>query len=376
MAIHLPWRDLVHRRARTTAALAGVIVAVVLLYMQLGFYLACRTSSTRVLDLFHFDLAITSARYTYTLESHRFQDALVHKAAALPAVDGVTPVSIGPGTWRNPQSGRSYDLLAVGVDPDKTRFRNPEAQGRLAELKALDTVLFDRHANPILGENPVGTVSELDGRRLTVAGQYTWGAGFIAQGIGLTSRSTFRRVFEHAQRRDIQLGLIRLRPGADAHATLGELRRRMPENVRVWTRDQLRAQDRRFFMSDRPIGLMFTSGVLVALLVGAVILYQVLASEVTSRRSELATLQALGFTRARVRRLIIEQGMLYALLAFIPATAAAMALFHGVRRLTRLPLELTPGLALAVLVLSLLMCVLGAEPAGRRVRHTDPAELF
>ena len=56
MPIQLAWYDLVHRRARTSAALGGVLFAIVLIFMQLGFYLACRTSATRIQTLLDFDL--------------------------------------------------------------------------------------------------------------------------------------------------------------------------------------------------------------------------------------------------------------------------------------------------------------------------------
>ncbi len=376
MAVHLPWNDLKHRRARTIAALAGVVVAIVLLYMQLGFYGACRVSSMRILGLMDFDLAITSARYSYILESHHFSRDLLRRAMAVEGVAATSPLWIAPATWRNPQTGRSYDTMAIGLDLGKTRLRSQEAGAQLDALRRLDTVLFDRASHPVLGDNPVGTVSEMAGRRLTVAGEFSWGAGFVAQGIVLTSRQTFDRLSHLGRHQRIQLGLIHLDPSTDPQRALAELQRRLPEGVTVWTRSQVMAQDRRFFMQDRPIGLMFTSGVAVALMVGAMILFQILASEVTSRRSELATLQALGFSRRRVHWMITEQGLLYALLAFLPATLTALLLFKAIRDFTRLPLQLSWELAGLVLLLSLLMCCLGAVPAGRRVCSVDPAELF
>ena len=358
------------------AALAGVVVAIVLLYMQLGFYGACRISSMRILDLMDFDLAITSARYSYILESHHFSRDLLQRTTAVEGVAATSPLWVAPSAWRNPQTGRSYDTLAVGLDLEKTRLRSEEANAQLHTLQRLDTVLFDRSSHPVLGDNPPGTVSEMARRRLTVAGDFSWGAGFTAQGIVLTSRQTFDRLSNLGRHHRAQLGLIRLDPGVDAQRALAEIQRRLPQGAKVWTRSQLKAQDRGFFMQERPIGLMFTSGVAVALMVGAMILFQILASEVTSRRSELATLQALGFSRRRVHWMITEQGLLYALLAYLPATMVALLLFKAVRDFTRLPLELSWGLAGLVLLLSLVMCCMGAVPAGRRVCSVDPAELF
>lgn len=374
MAVHLPWHDLLHRRARTLAALTGVIVAMVLLYMQIGFYEACRISSTRVLDLLEFDLALTSARYTYILESDDFSRQVLQRAASVDGVSDVSSIRFGPSRWRDPESLRAYDTLALGVDPARTRLR--PAGVTLSLLQPMETAFFDRASHPILGHNPVGTWAEMDGHRLRVVGELDWGAGFIGQGLVLLGNESFLRIFEERSRDEIELGLIRLESGAQASAVASRLRPRLPDDVRLWSRSELRAQDRRFFMGDRPIGLMFTSGVVLALLVGAVILFQVLASEVTSRRSELATLQAIGYSRARVFGMLVEQGLLYGFFAFLPATLLVSGFFVVIRDLTRLPIHLTWPLAIGVLVLSSLMCLVGAAAAGRRLRQADPADLF
>jgi putative ABC transport system permease protein len=374
--LQLVWKELIHRRARTAAALAGVVFALVLMFMQLGFYLACRVSATRIHALLDFDALITSARYTFAIEADRMARDRLELARAVPGVAAVSAVRVGPGLWRSPQSRNRYDAVLLGVDPADRPFRLDALDRQLDLLHQADTVLFDQSAHPVLGANPPGTVSEFNHRRLRVAGGFTWGVGFVANGVAVTSEHTFANVFPSRSPGDLQLGLVKLRPGARLADVMRDLDARLPDDVVVWSRAEIEARDRSFFLSERPIGLMFQSGVVLAVLVGGIILFQVLASEVTHRRGELATMQALGYTRGQVYRMVAAQGLAYTLAAFLPASLLAFGLYALVRRVARLPMELTAGPLAAVLGMSLLMCTAGALLASRRVRAADPADLF
>lgn len=371
-----------HRRARTTAALGGVLFAILLIFMQLGFYMACRDSSIRVHDLLDFDLALTSPRYTSLVQSHHFPRGRLQQAAAVDGIESVAGVRVAPSLWRSNTFDNRYDNLVVSVDPSDRPFVHPEIAAQLDLLKVPDTLLYDRAAHPLQGNNPAGTVTEIApagrilGRRVEVVGTFEWGAGFVANGVAITAHPTFVQLFPDRHPEDLQLGLIRLRDGARQGTVVAALRHLLPDDVRVWSRSQLEARDRRFFLRERPIGLMFTSGVALAMLVGGMILFQVLASEVTSRRDEFATLQAIGYSPSQVVRVVLEQGLLYTLMAYLPAALLAAGLFQVTRQVTRLPMQLDGIQLLVVLLASLTMCLSGALLASGRIRSADPADLF
>lgn len=376
MALRLAWHDLLHRRARTAAALVGVVFAIVLIFMQSGFYLACRASATRVHALLDYDVMITSQRYAFVMKADALARDRLHAARAVDGVAGVAGVLVAPSLWLSPTSRNRYDLVLLGVDLDDRPFQAAAVDGQLDVLRRTGTVLFDHRAHPVLGDNPPGTVTEFNGHRVEVAGEFEWGAGFVANGLAVSSRPTFARLVPDQDVEQVQLGLVRLEPGADADRVVRDLRARLPADVAVWRRSEVEAADRRFFLSERPIGIMFTSGVLLALTVGGIIIFQILASEVTSRRSEFATLQALGYSQSQVYGLVLTQGFLYTLAAFLPSAALAWLLFDVTREMARLPMRLDLPLLAAVLGASLLMSLSGALVASRKVRQADPAELF
>ena len=65
--------------------------------------------------------------------------------------------------------------------------------------------------------------------------------------------------------------------------------------MRVLTRAQLETQEQKYWAQETPAGLVFGLGVVLAVVVGIVILYQVLATDVTKHLPEYATLKALGY---------------------------------------------------------------------------------
>jgi putative ABC transport system permease protein len=155
-----------------------------------------------------------------------------------------------------------------------------------------------------------------------------------------------------------------------------EMARRVAPEARVLTRAQLNAMEQDFWLNTKPIGIMFTSGVLVAFTIGAVILYQVLASEVQNRLREYATLKALGYDNRYVYGVVLRQGLIFSLLGFAPAWLGALVLYHLLRTVALLPVWMEGTRIVGVLGLVLLMCLCATFFAVRKLRAADPADLF
>jgi putative ABC transport system permease protein len=371
----LSWHNVTHRKARTLATLAGVGFAIVLIYMQLGVYVVCWKTSTIVHELLDFDIALTSSRYIFLLNPEPLPRERLHQAAAVAGVESVEPVQIGVADWRNTVSRLDMQVLVLGVDPSDRPFILPDLNDSLPLLTRINTAIMDELAMPGIGPHHPGTVTEVAGCRLEVVGAYRWGAGFHGPGTLIVSEHTFARMFGTALP-TADLALVRLSTEADAAAVARDIGRRLPEDARVWTRSALEEVDRAFFMTDRPTGLIFTSGVVLGFVVGTVILLQVLSSEVSNHLSEFATLKALGYSPAQVYAVVIEQGFTYALASFIPASVLAWGLFAVIEAKTMISSPMHLDLMAAVLALSLVMCSVAGLLATRRLDAADPADLF
>ncbi|MEO1370235.1 MAG: peptide ABC transporter permease, partial [Acidobacteriota bacterium] len=99
MRTRLAWHDLLHRRARTLAALLGVVFAITLLFMQAGFYQACRDSAVRVHGLLAYDLLLTSPSYTFIVASGQIPRERLAQAEAVDGVRDAIPLRVGGRLW-------------------------------------------------------------------------------------------------------------------------------------------------------------------------------------------------------------------------------------------------------------------------------------
>ncbi len=76
-----------------------------------------------------------------------------------------------------------------------------------------------------------------------------------------------------------------------------ELQRILPKDVLVFTRQEIIERDRDYWISATSIGFMFTMGVIVSLVVGVVIVYQILYTDIASHMKQYATLKAMGYNK-------------------------------------------------------------------------------
>ena len=110
--------------------------------------------------------------------------------------------------------------------------------------------------------------------------------------------------------------------------------------------------------------------------VGCVIVYQILHSDVSDHLSEYATLMAMGYRLVDLLGVVAREALLLALLGFPPAFFAGIGLYGLVRSATGLPASMDSHRALLVFGLILAMCMGSGILAMRRLGDADPAEIF
>ena len=376
MPTPLAWRNVTHKKVRTAAALTGVCFAIVLMFMQLGFYDVVFRASIMLLDQFAFDLVLVSPQYVHLRASGTIPRARLFQARALPGVASASPLYVANGAWRNAETGARRELPMLGVDPDEPVFALPALVREGPRLHELDTALMDVRAQNRYGPIHAGLVSELENRRVTVVGTYAYGSGFMADASVIVSDRTLLRLAHDASRDNVSLGLVRVVPGTPVKDVMAALQQHLPADVKVWRRRDLEANEQKFFVQIKPIGLMFFSGVLLAFGVGGIILYQILSAEVTNHLKEFATLMAMGYKERFLVLVVIQQATLFALLGFAPAVVLALFMYLVIGWVTQLPMVMTVGRFVGVLVLSVAMCAAAGLIASRKVGRADPADLF
>jgi putative ABC transport system permease protein len=381
MKTPLAWLNLLHDKMRTGVAIAGVAFALILILMQLGFYSAVLLTATRVYDELNFDLLLTSTDYLYMARAGYFPRTRLAQVGSLPEVADVSPLYLGVNVWLNKDhDNKAYGLrrgvLMMGVDPRDDVFRLDEIKSQRGKLQLLNDALMDNRSRPEFGKHPPGWETEVGDKTVRVIGNFTLGTGFSADGALLVSDLTFVNLLPVRTLDDVSLGLITLKPGADQAKVAARLREMMRDNVQVFTRDDVARIDRRYWVASTSVGIIFGLGVVVAIVVGIGIVYQVLSSDIEKRLPEYATLKAMGYTPNFLSWVVLQQALMLAVGAFIPALIVSEILYYLTEAGAHIPMQLSPIIALLVLTMSVVMCVVSGLLSFRKVKVADAADLF
>ena len=373
---------LTRQPVRLLVALAGISFAGILMFMQLGFRDGLFDASVTVHRLFDADLVLISPRSASSVRMAGFPRRRLIQTLADPSVEGVTPVHWGLMLWRNPETRRNRAILALGFNPDDPFFLDPGLAEQTGVLKQKGRILFDRLSRPEFG--PIadwyndGRVveTEIAGNRVRVEGLVSLGTSFGADGNLLTSTETFLDLMPQKSPGGIEVGLIRLQPGTDPDLAVERLQQRLPDDVTVLTKQGFIDFEQNYWKSSTSIGFIFTLGAAMGFVVGCVIVYQVLYTDVSDHLPEYATLMAMGYRVSHLLGVVMREGFYLAALGYVPAYLAGQGLYWFVRDATKLPVGMDPARAITVLVMILVMCMLSSLLAMRRLIDADPAEIF
>ena len=144
----------------------------------------------------------------------------------------------------------------------------------------------------------------------------------------------------------------------------------------ILTIGEMIGQEQAFWQNHTPIGQIFRLGVILGFVVGLVICYQVLSSDIRDHLAEYATLKAIGYDNTFLVQVVCRQALWLALLGFASGTLFAGAVYAYLRTWTGLPMQMDPSTVGCVLILTLVMCLSSAYFAIRKLLEADPAELF
>ncbi|MBG1261537.1 ABC transporter permease DevC [Nostoc commune] len=380
--IPLSWLQLTREKTRLAVALAGISFADILMFMQLGFRDALYYSNVRFHSSLQGDIVLINSQSSALLAMRSFSQRRLYKALELPAVQSVHPIYLDYTIWKNPVTGRPRSILIFGMNPETNIVNLPGVQENLDKLKLPDVVLFDRSSRveygPITANYEQGktVTAEVRRRRIKVEGLFTLGASFGADGNLITSDINFLRIFSNRQKGLIDIGLIRLKPGADTNIVAQELRKYLPNEVNVLTKQEFIDFERNYWANSTAIGFIFTLGTVMGFIVGTVIVYQILYTEVADHLAEYATLKAIGYTQNYLLTVILQEALLLAVLGYFPGIVFSLFMYKSARDATLLPVFMSFDRAVMVLILTMLMCIISGAIAVRKLRSADPADIF
>jgi len=382
MKIPLSWRQLIKEKSRLLIALAGIGFADMLMFVQLGFQAALFDSSVILHKSFEGEVFLMSPQTDASIAFQSFSSRRLYQALAVDGVESVSPVYIKLAIWKNPENRKSRSLMVLGVNPSEEVFNTPELKKNMDVIKKTDFILFDRLSREEFGavaklfDQGQTITTEVANSRVTVGGLFSMGASFAADGTLITSDVTFMRLFPEREKGLMEIGIINLKPEADLAQVLATLRAKLPKDVRVFSREEFIQHEKDYWQSSTAIGFIFTLGAGIGFLVGTVIVYQILYTDVSDHLPEYATLKAMGYKDSYFVVLIFQEAVILAILGYIPGFAIAILMYWGAASATSLPVFMTISRAVTILILTVIMCTISGAIAVRKLRAADPADIF
>ena len=382
MRTPIGWLQLRHKPLRLVVALLGISFAVLLIMMQLGFRSALFEGAVRFHERFNYDIALFSKNSVFIVRPQPFSIRRLYQSLGDEDVVDISPVYIFPAVWKNPWTNDRRSLSAIGFNPGDDLIDTVGFDENHDLLRQQDVILFDALARPEFGpvaesfEAGEDIVTEINDREVRVVGLYEMGTSFGIDGSFMTSEDNWLRLFPDRPRNQIQLGLIRLREGADHDLVRDRLREYLPKDVLVMTKADFVQRESDYWNSATPIGYIFAFGAIMGFVVGAIIVYQILFADVSEHLNEYATLRAMGYANRFISGIVIQQAVILGVLGYIPGVIAVHWLYGKAAAATNLPLYITQDRAITVLIMTLAMCAISALLALRKVRRLDPADVF
>ncbi len=382
MKTPLSWLQLSHEKVRLLIALAGIGFADMLMFVQLGFQNALFDSSVKFHKAVDGDVFLMSPQSDALGFTKTFSDRRLYESLAIDEVESVVPVYLNFGSWKNPVNRKTRTMLAIGFNPANNILNLPGVAENLDQVKLADFVLFDDKSRiefgpiPELLKQKTIVNTELDSRDVKVSGLFSLGASFAADGNIITSDTNFLRLFPERKRGLIDIGVINLKPGANLEVALAEIRRKLPQDVDIFSKEEFIQQEISYWQDSTSIGFIFTLGTAIGFVVGTVIVYQILYTDVANHLSEYATLKAMGYKDSYFIILVFQEAVILAVLGFIPGVVVATGLYSLAAGATALPLFMTTNRAIAVLILTIIMCCISGSIAVRKLSAADPADIF
>ncbi|MBF2063355.1 MAG: FtsX-like permease family protein [Calothrix sp. C42_A2020_038] len=378
----LGWLQLTHEKGRFLVALAGIAFADVLMFMQLGFQSALFDSNTRLHNSMQADIFLISPQARNLANMSTFTRRRLFQAMDIPGVKSAEPMYVNFLDWKNPQTGNKATVLVAGFNPSTLAFDLPEVVSQIHKVKLPDVVLFDRagrgdYAQMIANVDQGKSVSaEIDRRTVKVNGLFKVGASFIADTTLMTSDQNFLRLFPRREAGSVSIGLLQLKPGFDPVIVAGQLRSYLGNDVRVLTKEEFIAFEKKYWQENTAIGFIFSLGVGMGFMVGVIIVYQVLSTDVNAHMKEYATFKAMGYRNSYLLSVVFEEAIILAILGFIPGFSVSFGLYAMTRNATNLPVVMTLARAIQVQVMTIIMCMISGAIATRKVQAADPADMF
>ena len=370
--LRLGWSMMFFDKAKLIGTVLGVVFAVVLTNQQIGIGLGLVDRNVMFVEHAKADLWIVPPS-TETLQGGRtVPTSALYAAQTTPGVAWAEPLLFGGGVVKTPTGGTEAVQLIGTKYPRYAGGPWNIVAGDVSALRLPDTMTFEDSERDTLGNLNLGSVREVNGRRMT-AGAFTWGLEPFGPSYAFIDYETARELM-HTPRDEASYVLVGVQPGQDVLDVKHTIEART-SGVRVMTKADFEGTIRNFVLFKQSIGATIGASALFGVVIGFVIVALSMFSSVLDRLREFGTLKAVGATNGDLAMLLLGQSVAYAWLGSLVGLALVNFMAAGMRS-AKLTLLFPPALTIGTAIGMTVICILASSLALLRIRKVEPAMVF
>ncbi|MFO0593543.1 MAG: ABC transporter permease [Polyangiaceae bacterium] len=365
-------RMMFHGKLKMIGTLFGVVFAVILSNQQAGTFLGLLGKNTMLVDNVGADVWILPPNAVQITAGPTLSDSALMQARTTPGVAWAEPLLYGGGSLARGDGGTEA-ITIVGVKlPEMRGGPWNVVAGSKDALSQPDTMLFEDSQRDKFGGMNLGSVREVNGRKVR-AGGFTWGLVPFGPALAFADYD-LARLLLHTEANRLNFVIIGVEPGRDVKAVAADIAARVPE-AKVMTSKDLRSSTIDYILWRTAIGVTFGTATLFGLIVGFVIVALTMFSAILDNIREFGTLKAIGATNGDLAFLLVVQSVLYAVMGSLVGLSVVSMMANGMRS-AQLAMLLPAWLFGGTFVMMLGLCLVASSLSLVRLRKLEPAMVF
>ncbi len=389
MTTDLPiaWLQLRAQKTQTFWAIVSITFITVLLFIQIGTRSAFLDAVFEMPRQLKGDLFMFNASTVTALRPAPFSQRRLYQIASFVEIKSIMPLYMLGTQIPDPTGKPGYltRVLIIGFPVTSNPFHIKELDEKIHLLKEGGVLLMDERSRPEFkpiirevaehGRRKISLRSSRNQVMTSIKGLFALGVNDANYSHLLTSDATFMDIFG-TKRKDINLGVIHLKPGADVDRVQKLLREYLPSDVVVRQKHEVLAKEKNLFEFGTPVGMVFRFGMVAAVAVGVIVVYQLLFQITSKYLREYSTLKALGYSHGMLISIVLTQAMTLAVIGYSLGVVVSFSVYDWMTERIAMPYSMKISTELAVFALVCFISLISALLAIRKLREVDPADLF
>jgi len=366
-------RFILFDKPKSFGALFGIILSVFLIGQQVGIFIFLTNAMSSLVKNNSQYIWITDSKTTNVNALTPLDIRVGKEIESVPGVKAVYPLVIAGGSAKF-ENGQSSGITLIGSKAPY--FKGGPwnlAIGTDNSMLPDGAIITDYFDTKALGEAKVGDYFEVNGHKVYIAGQTKGVRGFGGPAYSFTTIERARYLTKFSKNK-VSAFLVEWDNNVTQDFAIRNIHRHV-RGVKAWESGDFRGATVLTVLKSSGIAFSFGTLILFALITGFVIIGLTLYSSAIDRIKDYGTLKAIGATNGYIRKLILTQATILALVGFTLGYTFVLGFKNGIAKAGTL-FDYPDWVKLTIFLITLFIAVGGSMFAIRRITKLEPAQVF